>query len=172
MEWETEVGDLLMETEASLSNCGRYRYSLTRRWGDGPTCVFIMLNPSTADAEKDDPTIRRCIGFARREGCGSLVVVNLYAFRATKPKDLWAADPSARIGGPDAETAFFKAAADADILIAAWGAATKRAEHWIVERYRDRLMCLGKTKEGHPRHPLYVRNDAPLIPLCRRDSTS
>ncbi|WP_065321735.1 DUF1643 domain-containing protein [Tritonibacter mobilis] len=157
--------DLLTQADAVISDCGKYRYRLTRRWGDGPTCGFIMLNPSTADAEADDPTIRRCISFAKREGCGGLVVVNLYAFRATKPADLWALDPEERIGGPQAEIELHRAIRDSEIMIAAWGADTKRAEHWIVERFGSQLMCLGKTKQGQPRHPLYVKGDAPLIPL-------
>lgn len=157
--------DLLTQADAVISDCGRYRFRLTRRWGDGPTCGFIMLNPSTADAETDDPTIRRCISFAKREGCGGLVVVNLYAFRATKPADLWALDASERIGGPQSEAEFHRAIQEAEIMIAAWGADTKRAEHWIVQRYGSNLQCLGKTKGGHPRHPLYVRGDAPLVPL-------
>ena len=71
---------------AIISPCGRYRYRLDRRWGDGRTMGFIMLNPSTADAENDDPTIRRCIGFAKREGCDAIAVVNLYALREGRPE--------------------------------------------------------------------------------------
>ncbi|MGS5046043.1 MULTISPECIES: DUF1643 domain-containing protein [unclassified Mameliella] len=154
-----------IEADAVVSDCGCYRYRLTRRWADGPICGFIMLNPSTADAETDDPTIRRCIGFAKREGCGGIVVVNLYAYRATKPADLWALDPSERIGGPQAEIELHRAIRDSEIMVAAWGANTKRAEHWIVEKYGPHLKCLGKTKHGHPRHPLYVKGNAPLVPL-------
>lgn len=162
--------DLLTQADAVISDCGRYRYRLTRRWGDGPTCGFIMLNPSTADAEADDPTIRRCTSFAKREGCGGLVVVNLYAFRATKPADLWALDPTERVGGPQAKIEFHRAIREAEIMIAAWGADTKQAERWIVQRYGPHLQCLGKTKEGHPRHPLYVRGDTPLVPLTVQPS--
>jgi hypothetical protein len=84
-------GDLFGDRGATLSDCGRYRYRLWRRWADGPTVLFVMLNPSTADADVDDPTIRRCIGFARSWGAGALEVVNLYAWRATQPAELKAA---------------------------------------------------------------------------------
>lgn len=150
---------------AVISECGLYRYALTRWWGNGPNCGFIMLNPSTADAERDDPTIRRCIGFAQREGCGGLIVLNLFAFRATKPIDLAkAADPV----GPQADHFLLDLIQNVDgPLIAAWGS------HWIAgERAKDvtamigrHCVCLGKTKDGHPRHPLYVKGDAPLVPL-------
>ena len=79
---------------ALFSECGAFRMMLWRTWSDGPQVTFVMLNPSTADATHDDPTIRRCVGFAKREGFGCLVVVNLFNFRATKPKDLFqASDP-------------------------------------------------------------------------------
>ena len=93
------MNDLFKTSSAVLSECGLYRYRLDRRWADGPTCGFIMLNPSTADAEVDDPTIRRCIGFAKREACGALIVVNIYPLRATKPADLWAKGNATRCGG-------------------------------------------------------------------------
>lgn len=148
---------------AIISKCGLYRYRLERHWGDGPTCGFIMLNPSTADATLDDPTIRRCIGFAKREGCGRLMVGNLYAFRATHPDVMAAAhDPV----GPENRHFLENMAEQVDgPLIAAWGA------HWMVYggttayvrvAFEGKLMCLGKTKDGHPRHPLYVKGDTPL----------
>ena len=149
--------------DAILSPCGKYRYMLSRRWQSGPACGFIMLNPSTADASIDDPTIRRCMGFARREGCGGLIVVNLYAYRSSSPAVLAAVtDPH---GGPDAEREFHAAVSRVDgPLIAAWGAwsAIRNPAAQIAKQYADRLMCLGRTKDGHPRHPLYVRADAPL----------
>ena len=74
---------------ARFSKCKSYRYSLGRSWGEGSgKAVFIGLNPSTADQRKDDPTIKRCVGFARAWGCGSMEIVNLFAFCATKPEDL------------------------------------------------------------------------------------
>lgn len=154
-----------MRSSAVLSDCGLYRYCLIRQWADGPTCGFIMLNPSTADATLDDPTIRRCIGFAKREGCGGLLVANLFAFRATDPRKMADADDPI---GPHADEHLRRIADTVDgPLIAAWGAhwmAGERAEQ-VKSTFGNRLMCLGVTKDGHPRHPLYVKADAPLFPL-------
>ena len=153
---------------ARLSDCGTYRYTLGRRWThdlSAGAAVFVMLNPSTADAEQDDPTIRRCIGFAKALGCGGLHVVNLYAYRATKPADLWkAADPI----GPENDEVLretFKAAAREDRpVIAAWGAnaAPLRAQFVgaLARAAGSTLTALGLTKDGAPRHPLYLRSDA------------
>src|SRR6185369_17379869 len=101
---------------AVISKCGKYRYSLRREWiGGAGTVCFIMLNPSTADASVDDPTIRRCIGFAQRWGYQILEVVNLYAYRATRPRDMFAAaDPV----GPENEYYLCKAALGAGLRIA------------------------------------------------------
>ena len=158
------MDDLFKSGTAILSDCGLYRYRLTRRWADGPTCGFIMLNPSTADASQDDPTIRRCIGFARRENCGALIVVNLFAYRATKPIALLdASDPV----GPHADHHLLDAIAEVDgPLIAAWGSWNRGTRAADVKAMIGRhCVCLGKTNDGHPRHPLYVKGDAPLIPL-------
>lgn len=162
------MADLFNTMSAIVSQCGRYRYRLDRRWADGPTCGFVMLNPSTADATEDDPTIRRCIGFAKREGCGALTVVNLFPFRATKPADLWATDPLIRIGPAQGEVEFHQAIRGSDLIVAAWGADTRGAEHWIVHRWGKQMLCLGKTKNGQPRHPLYVKGDTPLVPLIKQ----
>lgn len=90
------------ECAAGLSPCGLYRFWLTRCWAPAKPCaLFIMLNPSTADHEQDDATIRKCIGFARRWGMGSIRVANLFAYRATKPDDLKRADNP--IGGLSTE---------------------------------------------------------------------
>lgn len=150
---------------ATLSDDRRYRYQLGRRWGTpwaegGRRVLWIMLNPSTADADADDPTIRRCIGFSRAWGYDELVVVNLYALRATDPAELGRAeDPF----GPDNATWLDHHLSHADSVIAAWGAhntATNVADALLLE-HRP-LRCLGTTKDGHPRHPLYVRADQPL----------
>ena len=117
--------------------------------------TFIMLNPSTADALVDDPTIRRCIGFAKAWGHGGLVVVNLYAFRATNPLDLLcAADP---IGPANGLTVLDVLVNFSSRVIAAWGASPFGVPPFFRDLFTGmKLECLGRTQEGHPRHPLYV----------------
>ena len=157
--------DLLEESGANISDCGLYRYNLWRKWGSGQICTFVMLNPSTADASVDDPTIRRCRNFAKREGCDALLVVNLFAFRATNPKDMFAAiDPV----GPDNDAHIRDAVRVAHChdwpVIAAWGANRKaRARAAEVMAMIGQLKALAITKEGAPQHPLYVKGDAPLV---------
>lgn len=155
---------------AKVSEDGLYRYTLGRRWGyEFGAAVFVMLNPSTADADVDDPTIRRCVGFAKSLGMDALHVVNLYAFRATKPADLWrAADPI----GPEADETLretFKAAAQEQRpVIAAWGAnaAPLRAQFAVTIAHAAgcELQALGVTKDGMPRHPLYLPASASPTP--------
>lgn len=167
--------DVTVRREAVISQDGQYRYSLVRRWGVGGfPAQFIMLNPSTADDALDDPTIRRCVGFARSLGASGLVVVNLYAFRATKPVDLWRADDPV---GPDADTYLGivarRAATEGAPLIAAWGASARpdRVEHvraLVAERGAN-LTALGVTKDGAPRHPLYLPATAVPTPWSPRD---
>lgn len=157
-----------MMNGARISACGQYRYTLTRYWADGPMACWIMLNPSTADANLDDPTIRRCIGFSKREGCGSLVVVNLFALRSTDPTAL-KSHPFPM--GPEWREHFDNALEHTDgLVIAAWGAQpgtevqTVTVRGILREAGRE-AFCLGKTKDGSPRHPLYVKGDAPLVQL-------
>lgn len=135
---------------------------LYRSWSDLATvakgrAMFIGLNPSTADEHQDDPTIRRCIGFAKTWGYDSLVMLNLFAWRATDPIDmLQAPDPV----GPENDWHLMNAAADADVIIAAWGThgAHLGRDH-VVRHMRwvgHRLHVLRLTKDGHPAHPLYL----------------
>lgn len=154
-------------SHAHLSADGLYRYSLYRRWvptgTDATWVTFVMLNPSTADAEVDDPTIRRCKAFARAWGYGGLHVVNLYAYRATKPRDLWtAADPV----GPRNDDIIRGFANTGWPMVAAWGANARpdRVEAVLRLLGTSVFQSLGVTKDGHPRHPLYVKGDTPLTP--------
>lgn len=156
-------------SSAVISDDGVYRYELRRTWAiDLPHMTFVMLNPSTADALQDDPTIRRCRGFAEREGCGTLRVLNLYAFRATKPQRLWEAyAKGVDIVGPDNDAWLESAPGRQDIVVAAWGAhgAPDRVEQVrrILSSRGDDVFALSLTKAGAPGHPLYLPKDAPLI---------
>lgn len=150
-------------------DCGIYRYELNRVWdwdSQLPVVGWVMLNPSTATATTDDPTIRRCIGFTKRWGYGGLVVRNLFALRATDPRELKRhPDP----GGPDNAEHLMMATHDA-FTVCAWGshplaAEPGRALIGSLQRAGIDVRFLGTTKGGHPRHPLYVRSDAELAPL-------
>ena len=158
--------DLLTKSDAVISECGRFRYALTRHWGDGPTALFIMLNPSSADASEDDPTIRRCVGFAQREGCGGLRVENLFAFRATNP-DFMFRDAHTSIGATDRYIREAVQECDGP-AIAAWGADKRaqlrgRAVGGLLASLDIEPVCLGMSKSGAPKHPLYIKADQPLI---------
>lgn len=144
-----------------------YRYALTRTWGNGERIVWIMLNPSSADCFTDDPTIRRCRSFTRRlvPEAGGLAVVNLYGLRATNPADLWTSEDPI---GPDNDYFIGSRATRAQTVIAAWGvhgARNGRATQvaTLLAEVGVQLMCLGVTKGGHPKHPLYVPGDTPLV---------
>lgn len=155
-----------MERTAVISDCGTWRYRLGRRWADGPTLCWVMLNPSTADALEDDPTIRRCIGFARRDGYGAIDVINMCAYRATKPEALLGLDYQTRTG-PHNRVHWTQATSAADRIVAAWGAWPDA--HPSIERTpfyadSDKVVCLGTTKSGAPKHPLYVKGDTPFVP--------
>jgi len=153
---------------AVISDDGVYRYRLWRVLDDSSTrtMTFVMLNPSTADTERNDPTIRRCIGFARREGCNRLDVVNLYAYRATNPAVLLqAAEDGLDVVGPDNEAHWADVLPGAAVVVVAWGSYARLLPGTLPSplRYRPEVMCLGRTKHGRmPRHPLYVRGDQPL----------
>ena len=162
---------------ATISDCGIYRYSLSREWlgGDG-TVLFVMLNPSTADASVDDPTIRRCIGFAQRWGYARLTVGNLYAYRATDPREL---DDAAGAGvdpvGPENDDWLLRLSGGADEVIAAWGTKASAArEARVLRRLAPwcTINCLGTTKSGQPKHPLYLPNKTRRVPWVVRGSES
>lgn len=155
-----------VECSAHFSPCRTWRYALWRRWASSPPAMFVGLNPSTADETQDDPTIRRCIRFARDWGYGGLVMTNLFAFRSTDPRQLnTAEDPI----GPANDAALVAAAASAGVVVAAWGVHgthNGRAQDVIDRGLLGSFTVLGLTADGHPRHPLYMRADCrPLNPL-------
>lgn len=150
-----------------------YRYTLHRSvdplHGQG-FGLFVMLNPSTADESTDDPTIRRCTGFARRFGWASYRVVNLFAIRATDPAELGAlSNRGVDIVGPDNDGLISAITRSGAQLVAAWGASgpsgivAVRVRHLVELNAGAEWWCLGTTRDGSPRHPLYVKGDAPLV---------
>lgn len=152
---------------AIISACGTYRYLLTRptenMLPERGTALFVMLNPSTADATEDDPTIRRCRGFARAWGCAGLTVANLYALRSTDPAALRRhADPV----GPDNDMYLSRLGREYGDVVCAWGkhASPERvaAVVALLNAAGARLWCLGANKDGSPKHPLYIRADQQL----------
>lgn len=149
-----------MKTEPTciFSRDGRFRYTLNRTWGPGSRVAFIGLNPSTADELEDDPTIRRCIGFAKSWGYGSLLMLNLFGLRSTDPKKLYTVNNP--VGGAN-DFQIHRGFIRAQRIVAAWGVHGEylgRGEE-IRRQYHDRLWHLGLTKGGYPKHPLYLRAD-------------
>jgi hypothetical protein len=161
-----------MKSAADFSECRRYRYDLWRQWGETefPYCMFIGLNPSTADETEDDPTIRRCIAYAKAWGYSALCMTNLFAFRATEPK-VMKAEPSP-ISEPSSfgliknDLALLSNATHASIVIAAWG---KDGKHLRRDKDVIRLLpplhCLKLNKDGTPAHPLYLLGNLHPIPF-------
>lgn len=153
---------------AIISPCEKYRLSLRRTWNRArPYCMFIGLNPSTATKYADDPTIRRCVTFARDWGYGGLYMANLFAYRATDPADMMkAADP---VGvGPSNDEYLEMMAHGAGVIVCAWGTNGDhlgRANQVKNLLAGHNLFCLDKTKHGHPKHPLYIKANTQLKPF-------
>lgn len=153
-------------TDAYFSPCRTWRYSLTRDLGTETgrgMVTFIGLNPSTADETNDDPTIRRCIRFARDWGCARLRMVNLYAWRATKPSDLFdAMELGCDVVGPENDHVLSLSFGGSDMIVAAWGAGGRdpRLAQFVETFGGWRLHALGMTANGAPRHPLYMKADS------------
>lgn len=147
-----------VRTDAFISRCGTYRYALWRRWACGPQVLFVMLNPSTADHRNDDPTIRRCIAFAASWGFGAVAVGNLFAFRTPFPSVLrLAAQPIGRAN----DRWLQRLAAESSCVIAAWGnhGSLMGRDEQVCALLRP-LYVLSLTRQGQPRHPLYVPGSA------------
>lgn len=147
---------------------GAYRYRLWRRWGDGAAVLFVLLNPSTADGDHDDATLRRCVAFARGWGYGALEVGNLFALCATDPRRLRVvADPVGRAN----DRHLRRAAHNVDLVVAGWGVAGGHlgrdavVARLLARAASGRLFCLGRTAAGHPRHPLYAAGGLVPVPF-------
>jgi hypothetical protein len=182
-----------IDAGTTISPDGRYRYLLWREWrgthdpenwrwlgavdgaghplGEPKSCLFIMLNPSTADGSQDDPTIRRCVAFASAWRFERLEVVNLFAFRAASPHDLLALGDVDDPVGPDNLSHVFGAAARAGRIVCAWGShgghlnQSETVLGWLDDANSRSRFALGVTATGQPRHPLYVKADTPLTRL-------
>lgn len=143
---------------AAYSECGAYRYVLSREWGAGKSLLYVMLNPSTADEQRNDPTVERCERRARALGFGSMRVTNIFAFRATDPRLV---KKSVEPVGPCNDDVLMEHAASADMILCAWGAhgahqGRGKMVELMLRSNSYKLWHLGLTQAGKPRHPLYV----------------
>lgn len=162
---------------AHLSDCGTYRYQLSRIWDKNkPLVGFIMLNPSTADSLNDDPTVRRCVGFAKSWGYGGIYIVNLFAYRSSNPRDLLAIPALDAVGYLNQfylEEVFDKA----DFIVCAWGnqSILDRLMKRLNNEYKPLAKCftslcyLELSKNGTPKHPLYLKADCKLLEFSQDD---
>ena len=156
---------------AMISDCGLYRHLLGRRWADGPCVAFLLFNPSTADALKDDHTVRKGCGFAKRWGYGSMIFLNLWGLRSTDPRAVARAEEPV---GSKNDLILLKALGEVQRLVCAWGCSThmkgplrkRTAEVMrLIKPLCDaglKVECLGYSKDGSPRHPLRLAYDTPL----------
>ena len=145
-----------MKNTAKLSDCRKYRYALWRTWDNSkPYVMFVGLNPSTADEVSDDPTLTRCMNFAKLWGFGGVCMANLFAFRATEPSDMkLAEDPI----GKENDQFLRNLAGNAGLVVAAWGndgSFLNRSAQ--VKEMLPNLHCLKMNKSGEPAHPLYQK---------------
>lgn len=153
-----------MKTDAKLSDCRKYRYALWRVWDETkPHAMIIGLNPSTADETEDDPTIIRCINFAKSWGYGGVCMANLFAYRATKPSDMKASsDPI----GTENDAWLAKLAKEAGIVVAAWGNDGNYLERSsVIKNSLPNLHYIKMNKSGEPAHPLYLKGDLEPAPI-------
>ena len=162
---QNTVGDI--EYGAIFDITERYRYSLWRAWSPyHPRMAFILLNPSTADEHKNDPTIRRCISFAQAWNFGSIEVVNLFAYRATDYRELFKASEPI---GTENNHFLVQAVEHSPLIVLGWGARgtflNRDRQVMTLLTARNDFSCLGLTKNRQPRHPLYVKGNADLVPI-------
>jgi len=147
-----------VERKTIISPCRQYRYSLWREWDmtNLTYAVFVGLNPSTADETEDDPTIRRCVDYAKQWGYGALCMVNLFAYRATDPEIMKA---HAAPVGDENDHWLGEVVKDAGVVLAVWGVDGMHLERdkAVMRLLARKLSCLVKTEDGHPGHPLYLK---------------
>jgi hypothetical protein len=154
---------------ATFSPCRKYRYKLWRIWDDSlPMVAFIGLNPSTADETKNDPTITRCINYAKKWGYGGMYMMNIFAFRATDPNVMKA---EKRPIGPENDYHLYDIAKSVESVVCSWGNHGSHADRseFVTSRLFDdmKLHCLGTNKSGEPKHPLYLKADLEPIEFSR-----
>lgn len=153
-----------MERSATFSPDRRYRYVLQRTWDrNKELCAFICLNPSTADENIDDPTVKKCMKYCMRWGYGTFYMLNLFAFRATNPKEMLSQDDPI---GPENDKAIHIVAIHAHLVVVAWGVhgAHRQRDEQVLDMLKDRdVACLRTTKDVMPKHPLYCRDDCQLF---------
>lgn len=154
-----------MKKDAVLSECSQYRYSLSRIWDETkPIIGFIALNPSTADHVEDDRTISRCINFSKLWGFGGFYMLNLFAYRATKPSDMMQSDSPI---GSENNKYILELNNKVEKIVVCWGDKGRhksRAREVIKLLSNNDLYCISINNSGEPKHPLYIKGDAKLMP--------
>jgi len=157
---------MIEDNGASFSPCRKWRYDLWRIWDPSLQRVaFIGLNPSTADETANDPTVTRCINYAKTWGYGGMHMLNIFGYRATDPKDMKSVEDPVGIGNTGVVTAI---ARECELIICAWGThggyrGRGKSMYHMLRSMKD-IHCLGTTKDGHPKHPLYLKKDLSPIP--------
>jgi hypothetical protein len=156
------------DASATFGGDGTYRYRLSRTWATGPTAVFVLLNPSTADATTDDRTVTRCVKYAAGMGFGALIVVNLFALRSSDPSDL---DTHSAPVGPENDAHIAAACVAGDRTIVGWGNTGEKQGRGreVATRLDVDLYAIGTTKAGHPRHPSRTPYDTAVERFSYRD---
>lgn len=162
-----------MERSANISECGAYRFRLDRKWNAGPPMLVCMLNPSTADADRDDATITKLSNWMIRNDCGRLIVVNRFPYRATKPADLKAAHfPNPPENARFIREAIRETVADHGVVFAAWGAHARgrpEVKHFLADAVLEGALpfAFRLLSDGTPEHPLYIPYDAKPVPIIK-----
>jgi len=168
-ESKIEFLNVRMRSGAVFDRSENYRYTLWRKWDDqAPRILFVMLNPSRANEEINDQTIRTCIGFAMHQKFGSMEVVNLFAYRTSDPRILMRARNPI---GKDNDAFILDGCQRSSTIVLAWGNHGRHLERSnyvvsdLIQQTKQNVVCLGITKEGFPRHPLYVKRTTNLVPF-------